>query len=103
MTVGLTHYLIVAAALFCLGLYTVATRRNAVAVLMGVELVLNSAGLNLIAFQRYTAVGSLDGHVFTIFLIALAAAEATIALAIVVSLYMTFRTSRADEANLLRE
>ena len=102
MTIGLNSFLMVGAALFCLGLYTVCTRRNAVAILMGIELILNAAGINFVAFSHFIDKG-LDGQVFTIFLITLAAAEATIALAIVVGIYMNFRTTRADEANLLRE
>jgi len=102
MAVGLNHYLILAAILFCLGIYTVCTRKNAVAILMGIELVLNAAGLNLIAFSHFSDTG-LHGQVFTIFMICLAAAEATIALAIVVSIYMNFQSIKADEATLLKE
>ena len=102
MTIGLEHFLIVSAILFCLGLYTVCTRKNAVAILMGIELVLNSAGINLVAFSHFSGTG-LHGQVFAIFVIALAAAEATIALAIVVGIYQNFRTINANEANLLRE
>lgn len=101
-TIGLQHYLLVAAILFCFGLYTICTRKNAVAILMGIELVLNAAGINLIAFNQFADKG-LNGQVFAIFVITLAAAEATIALAIVVSIYQNFRSIRADQASLLKE
>jgi len=100
LTIPLEHFLIVSAAVFCLGLYTVCTRKNAVAILMGIELVLNSAGINLVAFSHFSD-GGLHGQVFAIFVIALAAAEATIALAIVVGIYQNFGTIKANEATLL--
>ena len=102
MTIGLEHFLTLGAALFCMGLYTVSTRKNAVAILMGIELVLNAAGINLVAFSHFSDSG-LNGQVFTVFMICLAAAEATIALAIVVGIYLNFHTIRADEATLLKE
>jgi len=102
VTIGLESFLILSAILFCCGLYTVCTRKNAVAILMGIELVLNAAGINLVAFSHFSDVG-LHGQVFNIFVIALAAAEATIALAIVVGIYQNFHTIEADQANLLRE
>ena len=102
MHFGLQHYLIVSAILFCFGVYTVSTRKNAVAILMGIELILNSAGLNLVAFSHFSDPG-LHGQIFTIFMICLAAAEATIALAIVVAIYMNFHSIKADEATLLKE
>ena len=89
--VGLQHFLIVGLALFCLGLYCVLTRRNAIGVLMGVELILNAANVNYIAFSRYSA-GTYDGQVFSIFVIMLAAAEAAIGLAIVLGIYRRARS-----------
>lgn len=83
---GLQHFLLVGAALFCMGLYCVLTRRNAIGILMGVELVLNAANVNYIAFSRF-GVGGVDGQVFSIFVIMLAAAEAAIGLAIVLGIY----------------
>jgi NADH:ubiquinone oxidoreductase subunit K len=99
--ITLQHYLVVSAALFCLGLLAVLTRRNAVNVLMGVELVLNSANVNLVAFSRYAA-GNLDGQLFAVFVIVIAAAEAAVALAIVLTLYRLRRTPNLDEADILR-
>jgi NADH-quinone oxidoreductase subunit K len=89
--VGLQHYLIVGLGLFALGMYCVLTRRNAIGVLMGVELILNAANVNYIAFSRFGS-GTYDGQVFSIFIIMLAAAEATIGMAIVLGIYRRFRT-----------
>lgn len=100
--IGLYHYLIVAAALFVLGLLTVTTRRNAVAILMGVELILNAACLNFVAFSKYTH-GGLSGQVFGLFIILLAAAEAVIALAILLSIFRTFKDVDVFKTSTLRE
>ena len=94
-------YLYLSAVLFCLGLYTVLTRRNAVAILMGIELILNSAGLNFVAFSRYID-PRYSGEMFTIFIIVLAAAEVAVALGIVIGIYRRFRTVEVDEADILR-
>ena len=99
--IGLPHYLTVSAALFTLGLLGVLTRRNAVNVLMGVELTLNSANLNLVAFSRY-GTGNLQGQLFAVFVIVIAAAEVAVALAIVLTLYRLRRTPNLDEADFLR-
>ncbi len=87
--VGLQHFLVVGLALFCLGLYCVLTRRNAIGVLMGVELILNAANVNYIAFSKFAS-GTYDGQVYSIFVIMLAAAEAAIGLAIVLGIYRRF-------------
>jgi NADH-quinone oxidoreductase subunit K len=100
--VDLSHYLVVSAILFALGLYAVATRRNAILVLMGVELVLNAANINLIAFSRYGGL-NLDGQVAAVFVIILAAAEAAIALAIVLNIFQRFQTINVDEVSALKE
>jgi NADH-quinone oxidoreductase subunit K len=99
--IGLGHYLAVAALLFALGLFGALTRRNAVQVLMGLELMLNSANLNLVAFSRYGA-GALQGQVFALFVIVVAAAEVAVALAIVLTLYRLRRTPNLDAAGSLR-
>jgi NADH:ubiquinone oxidoreductase subunit K len=99
--IGLQQYLIVSAALFSLGMLGILTRRNAVNVLMGVELVLNSANLNLVAFSRFGS-GNLQGQLFAVFVIVIAAAEVAVALAIVLTLYRLRRTSNLDEADTLR-
>ena len=99
--ISLQHYLVVSAALFALGILGVLTRRNAVNVLMGVELILNSANLNLVAFSRY-GTGNLQGQLFAVFVIVIAAAEVAVALAIVLTLYRLRRTPNLDEADFLR-
>ena len=101
MTVGLQQYLVVSAALFSLGVLGVLTRRNAANVLMGIELILNSANVNLVAFSRY-GVGNLQGQMFAVFVIVIAAAEVAVALAIILTLYRLRRTPNLDDADILR-
>ncbi len=98
--VELDVYLFVAAVLFVCGAVCMATKRNAIGVLMGVELVLNGANLNFVAFARYTALG-LDGQVIALFVIVLAAAEAAVALAIALSFYNNHLTIDVDRGNEL--
>jgi NADH-quinone oxidoreductase subunit K len=102
MVPTLSHFLAVAALLFAAGLFTVLTRRNAVAILMGVELMLNAANLNLVAFNRYV-VGGMAGQTFALFVVVLAAAEAAVGLAIVLSIFHTFKTIDVRAADLMRE
>ncbi len=102
MHVSLAHFLVVAALLFCFGLVTVATRRNGVGVLMGVELILNAANLNLVAFNYYV-VGGVSGQVFSLFVIVLAAAEAAVGLAIVLAIFQTFKSIDVRATDALRE
>jgi len=99
--IGLTHYLVISAALFSLGIMCVLTRKNAVSVLMGIELILNSANLNLVAFSKFTS-GNLDGQVFAVFTIIVAAAEVAVALAIVLSMYRMLRSVNLDRADTLK-
>lgn len=98
----LNSYLILSAILFSLGLYTVVTRRNAVAILMGVELILNAANINFVAFSKFVT-HNLDGHLISVFIIMLAAAEAAVALAIVLNLYNDRGHINVDEANTLKQ
>jgi NADH-quinone oxidoreductase subunit K len=98
---SLDHFLVLGAILFCLGLYCVLTRRNAIGILMGIELILNSANLNYVAFARYNG-GVVDGQIFAIFVIMLAAAEAAIGLAIVLGIYQGFETIEVDATDRLR-
>ena len=95
-------YLMISSILFSLGIYAVITRKNAVAILMGIELILNSANINFIAFNRFGNFGSLDGHVFTIFVIVLAAAEAAVALAIIINLFKNIGTVDVDKAQEMK-
>ncbi len=104
MQVPLSWYLIVAAALFCIGLYGVLSRRNAIAILMGVELMLNAVNVNLLAFWRYGEVarGTLAGQVFAIIVITVAAAEAAVGLALVIAVYRARRTVDVEEVELMK-
>ena len=99
--IGLGHYLFISIALFSLGIMGVLTRKNAVNVLMGVELILNSANINLVAFSRFSS-GNLNGQIFAIFVIVIAAAEAAVALAIVLSMYRLIKTVNLDRADRLK-
>jgi len=99
---SLQAYLAISAVLFCLGSYAIVSRRNAVSVLMGIELVLNAANLNFVAFSRFSS-GDLRGQLFALFVIVLAAAEAAVALAIILSIYHNFQTIDVNEIDTLRD
>jgi NADH-quinone oxidoreductase subunit K len=99
----LEHMLLLSAVLFCAGVYTILTRKNAVSILMGVELVLNAANLNFVAFAQYTPHGGVHGNVFAVFVILLAAAEAAVALAIVIGIYQNFGRVDVDQADQMRD
>ena len=106
-SVGLLHFLVVGLILFCLGIFCVLTRRNAIGILMGVELILNAANINLVAFNSYSWMGArtepaIDGLMFALFIIVLAASEAAIAMAIVLNFYNDFGTIDIERANQLR-
>ncbi len=96
------HVLLLSAILFSLGVYGVLARRNAVLILMSVELMLNAVNINMIAFSVYLNPGEFTGLVFVIFIIAVAAAEAGLALAIILRLFRNRRTANVDEADLLK-
>ncbi|HET9883409.1 MAG TPA: NADH-quinone oxidoreductase subunit NuoK [Candidatus Binatia bacterium] len=98
----LNSYLIIGAVLFSLGLLCVLTRRNAISVLMGVELILNSANINYVAFSHFGS-GNLDGQIYAMFVIMLAAAEAAVGLAIVLAIFQLFHTIDVEAAETLRE
>ena len=100
MTLGLYHFLMVAAVLFAIGVMAVVTRRNAIGVLIGVELILNAANINLVGFSRFS--GGLDAQVFAIFVIVLAAAEAAVALAIILQLFDKRSDVDVDRPRTLR-
>ncbi len=99
--IPLEHFLVVSAVLFSLGLFGVLTRKNAVNVLMSVELILNSANINLVAFSRYSS-SDVTGQIFAIFVIVVAACETAVALAIVLSLYRVLKTVNLDQASVLK-
>ena len=100
--VTLWMYLIVAAALFSIGTFGVLARRNGVAVLMSVELMLNAVNINLVAFWRFAAPEQVNGLVFAAFVFVVAAAEAAVGLAIIISVYRNWRSVVPDEADALR-
>jgi len=104
MQVPLSWYLIVAALLFCIGLYGVLSRRNAIGILMGVELMLNAVNVNLIAFWRYVEAvrATMAGQVFAIIVITVAAAEAAVGLALIIAIYRNRHTVDVTEADQLK-
>ena len=98
---GLNHYLTVSVILFVIGLLAVISRRNVIMVLMGVELILNAANLNIVAFSRFTTL-SLEGQMIALFVIIIAAAEAAVALGIALNIYSRFKTVNVDEVSHLK-
>lgn len=100
--VPLSWYLMFAAALFSIGLFGVLVRRNAIAILLGVELMLNAVNINLVAFWRYSDVLAMTGQVFAVIVFAVAAAEVSVGLALVISVYRRRNTVVADELDLLK-
>lgn len=108
MSVGLNHYLILSAVLFCIGLYGALSRRNAIVIMMCIELMLNAVNISLVAFSRYvtpavpTKEMFLTGQIFAIFVIVVAAAEAAVGLAIVISIYRNRETVDVSQIDLLK-
>lgn len=103
MTIPLSWYLIVAAVLFCIGIYGVLARRNAVGILMGVELMLNAVNINLVAFWRYLNPMDVAGQAFALFVLVVAAAEAVVGLALIISVYRNRTDIDAENINLLKQ
>ena len=99
---GLEAYVAVSAGLFAIGIVCIIARRNIIYVLMGIEMILNAANINFVAFNRFSGDG-IDGRMFAVFVIILAAAEAAVALAIVLNVFHLFNSVRPSEADLLRE
>jgi NADH-quinone oxidoreductase subunit K len=109
MTIGLSHFLVVSVLLLAAGILTITLKRNAIGILMGVELILNAANLNLVAFNRFGPGGSatggprlFDGQIFTLFVIVLAAAEAAVALAIFLNFYNNTQSIDVERAKELK-
>jgi NADH-quinone oxidoreductase subunit K len=100
--IPLSWYLVFAAALFCIGLFGVLARKNAIAILMGVELMLNAVNVNLVAFWRYRAPEMIAGQVFAVIVFAVAAAEVAVGLALFISIYRRRKTVAADEIDLMK-
>jgi NADH-quinone oxidoreductase subunit K len=101
-SIPIVHFLYLAAVLFGIGLFGVLARKNAISVLMGVELMLNAVNINYLAFAKYWNWNSLTGPVFVVFVITIAAAEAAVALAIIISIYRQMKSTNVDEVNYLR-
>jgi NADH:ubiquinone oxidoreductase subunit K len=104
MVIGLEHYLVLAAIIFCIGLYGALAKRNAVAILMCIELMLNAANLALVAFSRYLApdVVLLTGHIFVIFVMVVAAAEVAVGLAIIITLYRNREHIDVEKTDIMK-
>jgi len=102
MSIPLSWFLIFTAALFCIGLYGVLSRKNAIAILMGIELMLNAVNVNLVAFWRYRSSEGIAGQVFAVMVFAVAAAEVAVGLALIISVYRRRKTVAADEINLMK-
>jgi len=98
----LQYFLVLAAALFCIGIFGLVTSRNAIRVLMSIELLLNSVNLNLMAFSNYLDPEDIKGQVFAVFVISIAAAEAAVGLAIVLTIYRNRNTVDMEQFNLLK-
>ena len=102
MSIPLSWYLILAAALFCIGLYGVFSRKNAIAILLGIELMLNAVNINLVAFWRYLNPAQMAAQAFAVIVFAVAAAEVAVGLALIISVYRRRKTVVADEIDLMR-
>lgn len=102
MSVGLGHYLILATVLFSIGLYGALAKRNAIVILMCIELMLNAVNIALVAFSRYIVPALLTGQIFAIFIIVVAAAEATVGLAIIMGIYRNRETIDATQVDLMK-
>ncbi len=102
MSIGLEHYLILSAVLFAIGLYGALAKRNAIIILMSIELMLIAVNIAMVAFSRYIVPVLLTGQVFAIFIIVVAAAEATVGLAIIISIYRNRETIDATQVNLMK-
>jgi NADH:ubiquinone oxidoreductase subunit K len=100
--VGLSQYLVLSAILFGIGIFGVLTRRNAIGILMSVELMFNAVNINFVAFSKFVTPGELVGQIFAIFVITIAAAEATVGLAIVLLIYRNFKGINVDNVNIMK-
>ncbi|MBI3509433.1 MAG: NADH-quinone oxidoreductase subunit NuoK [Bacteroidetes bacterium] len=100
--IGLNHYLVLSTALFFIGTYGFLTRRNMVTMLMSIEIILNSVNINFIAFNKFLYPGKLDGLFFTLIIITIAAAEAAVAIAIIINLYRKYKSIDVEDADSMR-
>jgi NAD(P)H-quinone oxidoreductase subunit 4L len=102
MTVGLTHYLVLATILFSIGLYGALSKRNAIVILMCIEIMLNAVNIAMAAFSRFIIPGAYTGQVFVIFILVVAAAETAVGVAIIMSIYRKRKTIEADKIDLMK-
>ena len=102
MSIGLTHFLVLSAVLFCIGFYGALSRRNAIVILMCIEIMLNAVNISLVAFSRYVTPVAMTGQIFAIFIITVAAAEAALGLAIVISIYRSRDTIDVEKIDLMK-
>ena len=102
MDLTLNYYLVLSAVLFCVGLFGVLVKRNAVVVLMCIEIMLNAVNIALVAFSRYIVPGELTGQVFTIFVITVAAAEAAVGLAIIIAIYRSRESIDVEDIDVMK-
>ncbi len=100
--IGLQHYIILASALFCIGLYGSLTRRNAIVILISIELMLNAVNILMVAFSRFVTPVAITGQVFALFIMVVAAAEVAVGLAIIISIYRSRDTIDADKIDLMK-
>jgi NADH-quinone oxidoreductase subunit K len=102
LPIPLSTWLIASAALFSIGVYGALSRRNAIGILMGIELILNAVNVNLVAFWRYSVPENIDGQVFAVMVITLAAAEAAVGLAIIIAVYRQRHSSEVEQLDILK-
>ena len=102
MSVGLEHYLILSAVLFCIGLYGVMSKRNVIVILMCIEIMLNAVNITLVAFSRYVVPALLTGQIFAIFVIVVAAAEAAVGIAIIIAIYRSRESVDVEKFDLMK-
>jgi NAD(P)H-quinone oxidoreductase subunit 4L len=102
MAIGLVHYLILSALVFCIGLYGALAKRNAVVILMSIELMLNGVNIAMVAFARFITPLALTGQIFAVFIITVAAAEVAVGLALILAIFRYRDTIQIDQINLLK-
>ncbi len=102
MSIGLEHYLMLSAILFSIGLYGALAKRNAIVILMSIEIMLNAVNIAMVAFSRYIVPSLLTGQVFVIFILVVAAAEAAVGLAIIISIYRSRETIESTDIDLMK-
>ncbi len=100
--ITLTHYIVLSAALFCVGVFGVLTRKNAIGILMSLELIFNAVNINMVAFSKHLAPETIQGEIFAIFIITVAAAESVLGLAIILAIYRKKQIINADEMDIMK-